>query len=117
MVSPDFAEAFERFESVVDISRFKSYRELAYAFSHWAGRRWVDSYKQNEALRDEARKRGFFDAKIPDYFRRPPVTAKRTYRFETVKVRGKSQVRFRELKTGRFIKKPKQAETGLFKKF
>ena len=30
-----FPEAFKRFERVVDISRFDSYRELAYAFSYW----------------------------------------------------------------------------------
>ena len=107
MVSPEFPEAFQRFESVVDIRRFRSYRELTYAFSHWAGRRWVDSYKQNDALRDEARKRGFFDARLPRYFERQSVRqTKQSWRRETVTVKGKSQVRYRDLKTGRFIKKP-----------
>jgi hypothetical protein len=41
------------------------------------------------------------------YFKRPQVTAKRPYRRETVTVKGKPQVRYRDLKTGRFIKKPK----------
>jgi hypothetical protein len=36
-----FPEAFERFEKDVDISNIKSYSELAYAFSYWAGKRWV----------------------------------------------------------------------------
>jgi len=64
---PDkFPEAFEKFERVIDISRFDSYRELAYSFSHWAGRRWVDSYNQNFALRKEARKRGFLMLNCPD---------------------------------------------------
>ena len=101
-----FPEAFERFEQVVEIDRFESYRELASAFRHWASRRWVDSYRQNLALRREAEKRGFRDARIPTYFRRPRVSAERTWRRETVTVRGKPQVRYRDLMTGRFIKKP-----------
>jgi len=39
-----FPEAFDRFERVVDLRSFRSGRELKYAFSHWAGRRWIDSY-------------------------------------------------------------------------
>jgi hypothetical protein len=101
-----FPEAFERFEQVVDVRSFRSFRELAYAFSLWAGRRWVDSYKQNLALKREAEKRGFRDAELPRYFERPQVSVKRTWRRETVTVRGKSQVRYRDLRTGRFIKKP-----------
>ena len=101
-----FPEAFERFEQVVDMDSFDSYRQLVYAFTHWAGKRWVNSYRQNLALKREAEKRGFRDARIPKYFRRPQVSAERTWRRETVTVRGKSQVRYRDLKTGRFIKKP-----------
>jgi len=101
-----FPEAFQRFEQVVDIDRFKSFRELAYAFVHWASRRWVDSYAQNVALRREAEKRGFRVTRFPMYFRRPHVSARRTWRYETVTVRGKPQVRHRDLRTGRFIKKP-----------
>ena len=65
-----FPEAFRRFESKVDVRSFDSYRELAYAFSHWAGKRWVDSYLQNRALKREGERLGFEDAKIPDYFGR-----------------------------------------------
>jgi hypothetical protein len=107
MVSPDFIEAFERFEQRVDISRFDSYRQLLYAFGWWAGRRWVDSYRQNDALRDEARKRGFFDARLPRYFERQYARrVRQSWRRETVTVKGTSQVRYRDLETGRFIKKP-----------
>jgi hypothetical protein len=102
-----FPEAFERFEQVVDVRGFRSYRQLAYAFTHWAGRRWIDSYAQNVALRREAEKRGFKVARIPKYFRKPQVSARRTWRYETVTVRGKPQVRHRDLKTGRFVKRPK----------
>ena len=49
-----FPEAFERFERRVDIGHFDSYRHLAYAFIWWAGKRWVDSYEQNLALRARA---------------------------------------------------------------
>lgn len=101
-----FPEAFARFEQVVDVRNFRSYRELAYAFSHWSGKRWVDSPNQNLALKKEAEKRGFRDAKIPMYFRtRYQISIARTWRLETVTVRGKPQVRCRDLETGRFIKK------------
>jgi hypothetical protein len=103
---PDrFPETFERFERVVDIDSFRSYRELRYGFSHWAGKRWVDSYLQNRALKREAEKRGF-KAELPMYFRRPQISAKRTWRHEVVTVRGRPQERYRDLTTGRFIKKP-----------
>jgi hypothetical protein len=65
-----FPEAFERFEEDVDVSKFKDYRELALAFSQWAGKRWRDSYKQNLALRKQGRRLGFKDAELPKYFRR-----------------------------------------------
>lgn len=102
-----FPEAFERFEKVVDVDRFESYKEMSYAFGHWAGKRWRDTYAQNLALKREAEKRGFKDAKMPMYFRKPQASAKKTWRYETVTVRGKPQARYRDLRTGRFIKKPR----------
>jgi len=102
-----FPEAFKRFERLVDMRSFRSYRELVFGFSHWASKRWVDSYKQNVALKREAQKRGYRDTKIPAYFKRKTeVSAKITWRRETVTVRGKNQNRYRDLRTGRFIKKP-----------
>jgi hypothetical protein len=104
-----FPEAFERFEQVVDIYSFESYRELAYSFIHWASGRWVDSCLQNLALKREVEKRGFRvrDAKTPIYFENQHrAFATRTWRHETVTVRGKPQGRYRDLGTGRFIKKP-----------
>lgn len=101
-----FPEAFHRFERAVDLRSFRSARELKYAFTHWANRRWVDSYKQNLALRREAEKRGFVYTKLNRYSNRPQLSLKHTWKRESVTVRGKSQVRYRDLKTGRFIKKP-----------
>jgi hypothetical protein len=71
-----FPEAFERFERQVNVGNFDNYRQLAYAFALWAGKRWVDSYLQNLALKREGERLGFKDAKIPDYFERikPRVT-------------------------------------------
>ena len=101
-----FPEAFRRFEKLVDMRSFKSYRELAYGFSHWANRRWVDSYRQNVALKREAERRGYRVTKIPAYSKRKPeVSTKRTWRRETVTVRGRTQNRYRDLRTGRFIKR------------
>lgn len=62
---------------------------------------------QNEALAVEARRLG-----IPAFVERRPVARfygriAVTWRHEVVTVKGKSQVRYRDLRTGRFIKKPK----------
>jgi len=62
---------------------------------------------QNRALTVEARRLG-----IPVYIERRPVARFHgrkavTWRQEIVIVKGKSQNRYRDLKTGRFIKKPK----------
>lgn len=102
-----FPEAFSRFESKVDVDSFENYRELAYAFSHWAGKRWVDSYRQNVALKSEARKIGI-EGEIPAYHRRQTqaYSQRTTWRHETVTVKGNPQTRYRDLRTGRFIKKP-----------
>ena len=105
-----FPEAFHRFEKVVDLRNFRSGRQLKYAFTHWAGKRWIDSYLQNKALEIEAEKRGIIPRRLPRYFpryfERSHVSTKRTWRHETVTVRGKPQPRYRDLRTGRFIKKP-----------
>ena len=105
---PDrFPEAFRRFEEVVYVDKFENYQQLAYAFSSWAGKRWRDSYKQNLALKREAHRIGF-EGEIPAYHRRRTQNyfQKLTWKHETVMVKGKSQIRYRDLKTGRFIKKP-----------
>jgi hypothetical protein len=108
MMPDKFPEAYKRFEQVIDLRSFESYRQLAYAFSHWAGKRWVDSYAQNRALKREAQRIGII-GEIPAYHKRqfqyhfPEIT----WRHETIKVKGKSQERYRDIKTGRFIKKPK----------
>ena len=104
--SERFQEAFERFEQVVPIEQFRSYRELLYSFERWAGRKWIPTDRQLSALAYEAEIRGFRDTRIPKYFRRVQVYARRIWRRETVTVRSKPQVRYRDLKTGRFIKKP-----------
>ena len=63
-----FPEAFRRFERVVNVYRFRSYRELRYAFSHWAGKRWRNTWAQNRALAYEGRRLGFIDVFMPRGF-------------------------------------------------
>ena len=58
MPSEKFPEAFERFEETVNVENIKSYDELQEAFASWCGRNWKNSYRQNLALGDEAKKRG-----------------------------------------------------------
>jgi len=101
-----FPEAFSRFEEVVDVNRIDSFRQLRLAFASWAGWKWRGTYMQKRALAVEARKLG-----IPVFIeRRPTVKVKRGFavkwRHEVIKVKGKLQNRYRDLKTGRFIKKP-----------
>ena len=64
-----FPEAFRRFSWTVDINKFKNYRELSYAFSYWAGKRWIDSYNQNLALKKQGQRAGFKDAELPRYLK------------------------------------------------
>jgi len=88
-----FPAAFERFEEVVDVDSIQSFGELRLAFSLWAGERWFDTSKQLHALSIEAQKLGL----LP----RPVL-----WRYETIRVNGRVNDRYRDLKTGRFIKKP-----------
>lgn len=99
-------EAFHRFEKAVDLRSFRSARELNYAFTHWAGKRWIDSYEQDRALKIEVEKRGIKQTIMPRYSRRPRFFVSHIWKREIVTVRAKPQVRHRDLKTGRFIKKP-----------
>jgi hypothetical protein len=101
-----FPEAFRRFEEVVDIDRIQSFRQLKLAFASWAGWHWHGTYLQNKALAVEANRLG-----IPDFVNRRPVFSvygrpSVSWRHEVVIVNGNSQNRYRDLKTGRFIKKP-----------
>jgi hypothetical protein len=62
-----FPEAFRRFEQNVSTRQIKIFNQLTLAFSSWAGSKWRDTSRQNDALAVEARKLG-----IPteDYYRR-----------------------------------------------
>jgi len=63
-----FPEAFRRFEKVVDVDSFESYRELRYAFTHWASKRWRNTYSQNRALAEEGWRLGYKDVRLPSFF-------------------------------------------------
>ena len=124
--SPAFEEYLGRIERVVDLDDLNSYAQFAAVIQSFSGERWTGSTKQVIALKDGAERRGF-DTTLPAYiwkrdyakyyargFGSPrrakafaTIPAKRKgWKRETVIVRGKSQVRYRDLKTGRFIKKP-----------
>jgi hypothetical protein len=109
-----FPEAFRRFENDVDISKFESYHQFITAFRWWGGQRWKGTAKQWRALNREAENLGF---NVPNVYR-DSMRGKRysevyyveerasTWRMETVNVKGAKQARYRDLRTGRFIKKP-----------
>lgn len=108
-----FPEAFERYEQQVDIRRIESYRQLTLTFRWWAGEKWKGTVKQWDALNREARRLGF---EVPRYYQERRALWHRSYtheqyhvptwRHEVINIKGKSQNRYRDLKTGRFIKKP-----------
>jgi hypothetical protein len=87
---------------------FRTYTfEIGFPFSSWAGEKWMFTRRQMDALTVEALRLG-----IPvqsERERRVPYshwTSQPTWKYETINVRGKSQKRYRDIKTGRFIKKP-----------
>ena len=94
------------------------------SFAWWSGRRWRGSRAQLYAIKVEGEKLSFdtflpFWVKKRDYGRfyargyggraRVVYEKRETWRYETVTVKGRPQTRHRDLKTGRFIKKPKNA--------
>lgn len=103
-----FPEAFERFEDDVDIGQFESYHQLTLAFRHWAGEKWRGTRLQWEALNEEAENVGF---EPPDFIREEleenrAYSRRYSWRRETVNLRGRARSVYRDVKTGRFIKKP-----------
>ena len=106
-----FPEAFRRFENDVDVSRFESYHQLTLSFRWWAGEKWRGTPRQWEALNVEAENLRF---EVPNFVREElaemrgsgSYSSGRSWRREFVKIKGKSKSIFRDLKTGRFIKKP-----------
>ena len=124
--SPAFEEYLGRIEKVVDLDDVKSYAQFAAIIQSFSGKRWTGSTAQVIALKEGAERRGF-DTTLPAYiwkrdyaryyargFGSPSRRGKasvsgirKAWQREMVIVRGKSQVRYRDLKTGRFIRKPK----------
>ena len=106
-----FPEAFQRFKRVVDTDRIESFRQLTLAFGSWAGQKWQETPMQMMALKAEAKRLGI---SIPAQGRpvgrrgvaHVPERKTVTWRHEVVTVRGSSQSRYRDLGTGRFIRKP-----------
>ena len=104
-----FPEAFERFENDVDVGQFESYHQLTMAFRWWAGERWRGTHRQWEALNAEAENLGF---EPPDFIReeleerRVSRYSSGSWRREIVKLRGKTRSVYRDIKTGRFVRKP-----------
>jgi hypothetical protein len=74
-------------------------------FSKWAGTNGRITKPQEEALKVEALRIGIKN--IPQTRRPRPTYNLRTWRPETITIRGKIRRIYRDLKTGRFIKKPK----------
>lgn len=52
-----FPEAFSRFKEKVNVKKIKSFEQLQLAFGSWAGKKWVPTHRQLDALAVEARKR------------------------------------------------------------
>jgi len=112
--SEAFQEAFDRMERATNSSECETLKELRLVAKSYFGSKLYPTNRQLYALKDEAKRRGYFErlgekrVSRPWYAQRQPHSyTRQTWRHETVTVRGKNQVRYRDLKTGRFIKKPK----------
>jgi hypothetical protein len=56
---PDkFPEAFKRFERQISLKNIEAFRQLTLAFGTWAGRKWVPTYRQMDALTVQAKELG-----------------------------------------------------------
>jgi hypothetical protein len=114
-----FPEAFARFEKVVDVNRIISFQQLLIAFKHWAGEKFRSTEKQIVALIREAQKRNIpvpltvlkFYGIQPRRISLAPLVPV-AWRHELVVVRGKPQDRYRNLKTGRFMRKSENQVSG-----
>jgi hypothetical protein len=53
-----FPEAFDRFCEDVNVDRIETWKQLVSFFGSWAGRKWVPTGRQLDALAKEARKLG-----------------------------------------------------------
>jgi hypothetical protein len=87
-----FPEAFERFEEVVDVDSIASFGELREEFAWWAGEKWFNTSRQLHALSTEAERLGLLPRSV-------------LWRYESVRVRGRVLYRYRDIRTGRFIKR------------
>jgi hypothetical protein len=102
-----FPEAFERFERRVNVDKIETFGQLVSSFASYGGQRWQGTIKQMDALAREAQRLG-----IPTHGERERRIfrsywiSQPTWKYETITVRGKSLQRYRDIKTGRFIKKP-----------
>jgi predicted glycosyltransferase involved in capsule biosynthesis len=105
-----FPEAFKRFEDHVDVGKFETYHQLTLAFRWWAGERWRGTHRQWSALNREAEHLGFY---VPNVYRESirekwssDYGERRTWRRENVNLRGKTRNVYRDIRTGRFVRKP-----------
>ena len=96
MTLDKFPEAFRRFERVVDTSLITSFDELRMEFASFAGEKWLDTSSQRYALAREARRLG-----IPT---RMEFGLTATWRHEYIIIRSRRFDRYRDLRTGRFIR-------------
>jgi hypothetical protein len=112
--SEAFQEAFDRMERDTNSRECETLNELRLVAKSYFGSKWYPTNRQLYALKDEAKRRDYFE----NFREKEPVTpwyaqrqthryTRQTWRHETVTVRGKPQTRYRDQKTGRFIKKPK----------
>lgn len=85
--SERFQEAFNRFERVVNVDSFDSYRELWYAFSKWAGKRWRNTELQNRALAYDGEQLRLPDVGMPRAFGHTVEETKKIMAYRRYKVR------------------------------
>jgi len=94
-------------ERRVNVHEIETFRQLTLAFASWAGSKWHGTRRQIDALSVEAQRLGIpIHGEIERRICHSHWISQLTWKYETITIKGKSQQRYRDIKTGRFIKKP-----------
>ena len=113
MAESNYSEMFARLERQVEMKCCRNYEEVKMTMESWMGSKWRDTSGQLKLVRIECKRLG-----IPVRLEGKPeapsekglgfvhVSQAPSWRHETVTVKGKSQERYRDLQSGRFIQNP-----------
>jgi hypothetical protein len=107
----NYSEMFARLERQVEMKCCRNYEEVKMMMESWMGSKWRETSGQLKLVRIECKRLGI-PVRLEGKPRAPSergfvhVSQAPSWRHETVTVKGKSQERYRDLQSGRFIQNP-----------